>query len=170
MASETAKFAPVHDAVKAETDYNQNLGKTEKAAMQSALTTVRWTVWIGLIVSFVGGSALLFWIIRGVNGKLLDAVNRLSEGATHVASAAEQVASSSQSLAQGSSEQAASLQETSASSEEINSMARKNTDHSRSAAELVTKAEQGFVEANQALEHMVASMTEIADVSGQTQG
>ena len=78
------------------------------------------------------------------------------------ASAAGQVASSSQSLAQGSSEQAASLQETSASSEEINAMARRNTENSRSAAELVSQSQQKFAHTGKSLEQMVVAMTEIS--------
>jgi len=83
-----------------------------------------------------------------------------------VASAAGQVSSSSQSLAQGSSEQAASLEETSASSEEINSMACKNTENSRSAADLVTQSQRKFANTNQSLDQMVVSMDEINSQSG----
>jgi methyl-accepting chemotaxis protein/methyl-accepting chemotaxis protein-1 (serine sensor receptor) len=92
---------------------------------------------------------------------LTRAVTELSEGAEQLASAASQVSSSSQSLAQGSSEQAASLEQTSASSEEINSMARSNTENSRSAADLVTQSRQKFVETNQSLNESVVAMEEI---------
>ena len=40
-------------------------------------------------------------------------------------------------------------------------MARKNTDHSRTAAEVVSRSQQSFVEANQALEQLVAAMSEV---------
>jgi methyl-accepting chemotaxis protein/methyl-accepting chemotaxis protein-1 (serine sensor receptor) len=85
----------------------------------------------------------------------------LAEGAVQVASAASQVSSSSQSLAQGSSEQAASLEETSASSEEINSMARKNSENSRVAADLMTQSQQKFVQTNQSLDQSLVAMAEI---------
>jgi methyl-accepting chemotaxis protein/methyl-accepting chemotaxis protein-1 (serine sensor receptor) len=72
--------------------------------------------------------------------------------ATHqVNSAASQVSSSSQSLANGCSEQAASLQETSATSEEISSLARKNADHGRAAAELMAQSQGKIVQTNQFL-------------------
>jgi methyl-accepting chemotaxis protein len=100
-------------------------------------------------------------VIRGINRTLAAAVGGLSEGAEQVAAAAGQVSSSSQSLAQGSSEQAASLEETSASSEEINSMARKNSENSRGAAELVTQSQQKFVQTNRSLDQMVVAMGEI---------
>jgi methyl-accepting chemotaxis protein/methyl-accepting chemotaxis protein-1 (serine sensor receptor) len=76
------------------------------------------------------------------------------------------VPSSSQSLAQGASEQAASLEETSASSEEINSMARKNTDNSRSTAELLARSQEKVDHANRYLEDMVVSMDQITQSSG----
>jgi methyl-accepting chemotaxis protein len=85
----------------------------------------------------------------------------VSSGAAQVASAASQIASSSQALAQGSSEQAASLEETSSSSEEINSMARKNTENTRSAAELVAGVQAEFAKANQSLDATVAAMEEL---------
>jgi methyl-accepting chemotaxis protein len=100
-------------------------------------------------------------IVRGINWRLRRVVAELGEGAEQVASAAGQVSASSQSLAQGASEQAASIEETSASSEEINSMARKNTENSRSAADLVTQSQQKFTSTNQSLEQMVVAMGDI---------
>jgi len=105
-------------------------------------------------------------VVRGITRDLTQAANELGDGAQQVASAASQVSSSSQSLAQGSSEQAASLEETSASSEEINSMARKNTENSRAAAELVTRSEQRFAQTNQSLDQMVVAMGDINAQSG----
>ena len=118
-------------------------------------------MWIILTGSTVAGIGLLFLIVRGTNRTLLSAVSDLTSGAAQVASAATQIASSSQSLAQGSSEQAASLEETSASSEEINSMAQKNTENTRSAAELVGNLQQKFVETNHALDATVTAMQEL---------
>jgi methyl-accepting chemotaxis protein len=114
-----------------------------------------------MIVLSLGVAAMVVFIVRQINHGLRQTVAQLSEGAEQTASAASQVSSSSQSLAQGSSEQAASLEETSASSEEINSMARKNTENSRSAADLVTQSQEKFTETNQSLEQMVTAMGEI---------
>ncbi len=111
-----------------------------------------------LLLAIVVGA---IFVVRTINRTLVSAVGELYEGAEQVASAAGQVSSSSQSLAQGSSEQAASLEETSASSEEINSMARKNTDNSRTAADLVTQSQQKYVQTNQSLDQMVVAMADI---------
>jgi methyl-accepting chemotaxis protein/methyl-accepting chemotaxis protein-1 (serine sensor receptor) len=99
--------------------------------------------------------------VRSLNRALRGLSGQLNLGASQVASAASQVASSSQSLAQGSSEQAASLEETSASSEEIKSMAGRNAENSRSAAELVTQSQRKFSDAGGKLDQMVVAMGEI---------
>jgi methyl-accepting chemotaxis protein/methyl-accepting chemotaxis protein-1 (serine sensor receptor) len=136
-----------------------------EAATRSAGQTRLWS-WSLLTISVIAGSLLAMFIIRSVNRALARAIQELSEGATQVASTALQVSGFSQSLAQGSSEQAASLEETSASSEEINSMARKNAENSRGAADLVAHSQQKFVEANQSLEQTVIAMGEINTQSG----
>jgi methyl-accepting chemotaxis protein/methyl-accepting chemotaxis protein-1 (serine sensor receptor) len=120
-------------------------------------------VLIGLCLA-VG--AVVMWVVHDISVTLRRVARELGEGAEEIASAASQVSSSSQSLAQGSSEQAASLEETSASSEEINSMARKNSENSRGAAELVTQSQQKFATTNQSLEQMVVAMGEINTQSG----
>ncbi len=114
-----------------------------------------------LLAAFLGIGAVSTLVIRKMLGTLRQSIADLNEGAEQVASAAAQVSSSSQSLAQGSSEQAASLEETSASSEEINSMARRNSENSRAATELVAQSERKFVETNECLNQMVGAMGEI---------
>lgn len=104
---------------------------------------------------------IAFLVVRSISRTLIQVVGALDEGAEQVASAAGQVSSSSQSLAEGSSEQAASLEETSASSEEINSMARKNSENSRVAADLMGQSQAKFVQANQSLDQSVIAMSEI---------
>lgn len=119
-----------------------------------------------MIALSIGAGILLVWIVRQLTQALQSSIVELRDGADQVASAASQVSSSSQSLAQGASEQAASLEETSASSEEINSMARKNTDNSRSTAELLTQSQGKVTQANRHLDEMVISMNQITDSSG----
>jgi methyl-accepting chemotaxis protein len=99
--------------------------------------------------------------VQGITRTLATAVGELAEDADQVQGAAGQVSNSSQSLAQGASQQAASLQETSASSEEINAMARKNSENSREAADLVTGSQQKFLQTNRSLDHMVIAMGDI---------
>jgi len=118
-----------------------------------------------MLLAIVVGAGVI-WVVRGINTVLQSSIVELSDGAEQVATAAGQVSSSSQSLAQGASEQAASLEETSASSEEINSMARKNTDNSKSTADLLARSQEKVNQANRYLEDMVVSMDLITDSSG----
>jgi methyl-accepting chemotaxis protein/methyl-accepting chemotaxis protein-1 (serine sensor receptor) len=106
------------------------------------------------------------WVVRTISATLGSSVAELRDGLGQVANAASQVSSSSQSLAHGASEQAASLEQTSASSEEINSMARKNTDNSKSTVALLSQSQQKVTQANHYLQDMVASMDQITDSSG----
>ena len=123
-----------------------------------------WSI-VMMLLSAVAGTAVM-WVVRNITGVLRGSIIELRDSADQVANAASQVSSSSQSLAQGSSEQAASLEETSASSEEINSMAKKNTDNSRSTAELLTRSNEKVQQANHHLDEMVVSMNLITDSSG----
>jgi len=102
-----------------------------------------------------------FGMVRSITGGLQEVVQEIAHGADQVSSAAVQISSASQSLAEGTSEQAASLEETSASTEEINSMARRNSENSHSAADLVKQSEQRFAETNKSLADMVNAMNEI---------
>jgi methyl-accepting chemotaxis protein/methyl-accepting chemotaxis protein-1 (serine sensor receptor) len=154
-------FNPLREALDAEMEFNKKRGETLAAEAQQGYRSTLWVLWITLGVSVLSGGGLAWAIVSSMNRVLRQTVTELSEGAMQTASAASQVASSSQSLAQGSSEQAASLEETSASSEEISSMARKNTENSHGAADLVTQSQQKFVETNQSLDQMVVAMGEI---------
>lgn len=119
-----------------------------------------------MIFLALGVAAVVVFVVRSISKTLTESISELRDGADQVADAASQVSSSSQSLAQGSSEQAASLEETSASSEEINSMARRNTDNSRSTAQLLAKSLEKVTLANRYLGEMVQSMDEITESSG----
>ena len=143
------------------------LAEIERSRMQAAermasanSSRARWTAIVFLGLFAIMGAAIL-WVVRHVSRSLRELANDLSDGADQVAGAASQVSLSSQSLAQGASEQAASLEETSASSEEINSMARQNSEKSCGAADLMTRSQQQFVQANQSLEEMVLTMGDI---------
>jgi len=159
-----AKIAPTYKEMTATGDqfvevYREVLDGDKRAAEQDYAQAL----WLSLLS--VGALAMIgvavFFVIRQMSRSLREAASELSEGAQQVASAASQVSSSSQSLSQGSSEQAASLEETSASTEEINSMASRNSENSRGAADLMTQSQQKFVETNQSLEQMVVAMGEI---------
>ncbi|MCC6362022.1 MAG: MCP four helix bundle domain-containing protein [Bryobacterales bacterium] len=136
------------------------IAKASEERAAATQGTARWLVVLFISLSLLVAAIALF-VVRMIDKNLTQAVSELSEGAEQVASAAAQVSASSQSLAQGSSEQAASLEETSASSEEINSMARKNSENSRGAADLMTQSQSKFVQANVSLDHSVVAMAEI---------
>ncbi len=121
---------------------------------------------VSVLVGFVLVAAVAAGTIRRISKTLRSAVGNLNQIAKQVHGAASQVAASSQSLAQGSSEQAAALEETSASSREIHLMARRNSENSQSAAELVLGSQQRFEQTNQSLEQTVAAMHEITASSG----
>ena len=161
LAEANPAFLALHQALKAEVDYNRREGETLAAESQQTYGRALWILGITLALCSLGGAGAALAVTRGLNRTLRQAVTELSESASQVAGAATQVSASSQSLAQGTSEQAASLEETSASSEEINSMARKNTENSVAAAGLMTQSQQKFSQANQSLDQMVVAMGEI---------
>jgi methyl-accepting chemotaxis protein len=133
-----------------------------EAAKEGAATSAssRWIAWI-LVIASLGVGGLVLWLVRQISRGLRQVVGELSAGADQTSSAAGQVSSSSQSLAPGASEHAASLEETSASVEEINSMASRNSENSRAAANLVTRSQEKFVETNRSLEQMELAMDQI---------
>ena len=117
-------------------------------------------------VCLLFGGALAFFIVRGVNASLRQAITELMASSSQVSSAASQIATSSQGLARGASEQAASLEETSASSEEVNSMAKRNAENSSSAVGFVLESQKGFAQANSSLDEMTQAMQAINESSG----
>ena len=135
-----------------------NKAAADEAAGQSSSAH---TITLVLMVLALLIGAGVFAVIRSVNVILRRLAGNMTDSAEQVASAAVQVSSASQSLAQGSSEQAASLEETSSSSAEINSMSHKNAENTRVAAEFMGEVDQRVAAANQTLEQMVSSMTEI---------
>lgn len=154
-------YSDLERAIRNAIDFNKTHADQNAEAATAAARNGRLWVWSILALAAAGGGAMAFFVIRGMNRELLQAVAELSEGAGQVAGAAAQVSASSQALAQGASEQAASMEEMSASSEEITSMARQNTEHSRAAAEQMVVAARMVGEANRTLEQMIASMREI---------
>ncbi len=161
MTEAAPAFTELKAAVRAETEYNRNSGTRNTAEAKATEDRVKLLILVILAIATVAGIGLLLLIVKRMNRALLDAVSELTTGADQVTSASEQIASASQSLAEGSSSQAASIEETSASSEEINSMARKNAENTRSAAQLAGQVQNKFGETNRSLDGMVAAMEEI---------
>jgi methyl-accepting chemotaxis protein/methyl-accepting chemotaxis protein-1 (serine sensor receptor) len=148
-------------AVAALVELNRRNGAADGDEAQSRASGGSTTILILLLAAVASGCAIAWFMVKSINGVLMSAVNELAQGAEQIASAAQQVSSASQSLAQGSSEQAASIEETSSSSEEINSMAQQNSHNCGDAASLMTESQQSFARTDQALQHMVAAMSDI---------
>jgi len=153
-------------AIQAELELSRRSRAKNTAAAEIASTRTSAVIWVFLGISVVGGSVVLFMIVRALNRTLREVVNELSESASKLAYAARQASTASQSLAQGSSEQAASLQETSASATQINATTRKNTESAGQVAHLVARSQETFATTNGSLTEMVAAVNEIADSSG----
>jgi methyl-accepting chemotaxis protein/methyl-accepting chemotaxis protein-1 (serine sensor receptor) len=133
----------------------------DKKAATDLSSRQSWMVTIFLLIA-AGVFGVTTYVVRDANKKLRNAAFELARSIEEMSGAAGQVASSSDTMAQGASEQAASLEETAASSEEIRAMATKNTDTTRSAANLAGESERKVDDTQHALESMVISMTEIS--------
>ncbi len=131
-------------------------------AIQASMRTALY--WILPLAALVG--VLVGWIVNRISLRLSGIASILGQGARNVDQATVQLSASATALAQGASEQAASIEETSATSEQINAMARKNSDNSRRAVELVGRSQGEFVHANHALNDMVTAMSDIEAQSG----
>ncbi len=146
--------------------YNKRMAQEiARTATASAARAFWISAAVGLM-ALVGGIAVSWFMVGKVNQVLRKATQELSKGANQVVSAASQVSSSSQQLAQGSSTQAATIEETSAAAHEINSMARRNTDNSRSTSTMVDTSQQSFADTNVLLEGLLEAMGGI-DASSQ---
>ena len=132
---------------------------TESAIQHNEVVVVVLTI----LVLLVGAGGL--FIVAGMARTLKSVAESVATGAQQVAQAAAQVSSSSQVLAQDASANAASLEEASASTEEVNSMARRNTESSRSAVGIVGRSAEKFGDTNRALDEMVVAMDEISGSS-----
>ncbi|MBN8734280.1 MAG: hypothetical protein J0L64_27335 [Acidobacteria bacterium] len=158
--------ASVAAAVKLDEDGRAmtNLQRERLAEAEAAAERIVSFNTVGLVFAgalFLLCSAAAAHVIRGVSRELRLAVRQLADGANQVSAAAGQVSATSQSLAQGASEQAASIEEISASGAQISAMARTNSEHSGSAAQLVSEAEVRFEQTAQSLDEMVLAMAEI---------
>ncbi len=165
----TARIFPVINRTRrhaAELTRSQSLqlAGASKNAFSSAATS-RWLIAIILMITVVSG-IILFIAIRGLNAKMARAVRELGRSAREVNTASSQISAASQKLAEASCEQAACIEETSASTEEIGAMTRRNSENSKSAAQLVDESVHGFVRSNHLLDEMLLAMNGISESSG----
>ncbi|MBF0203914.1 MAG: methyl-accepting chemotaxis protein, partial [Desulfamplus sp.] len=122
----------------------------------------------GLVIAFVTGVVLAFFISISITRPVRKVIEGLSAGSEQVASASGQVSSASQALAQGASEQAASIEETSASLEEVSSMIKQNSDNASQADNLMKDANSVVLRANNSMNKLTSSMEEISRASTET--
>jgi methyl-accepting chemotaxis protein/methyl-accepting chemotaxis protein-1 (serine sensor receptor) len=158
------KMMPILDTTeKAAAILSERQREALKASDEQARSTMSKSKWA--VIAVIGFNLLMaaamLRLVFKISAQLRNVTAELEKGAGEVSAAATQIASSSQALAQGATEQAASLEETSASSEEINSMAHRNTEKLRIAADLVTDTQGKFDQTETALDEMEASMNEI---------
>jgi methyl-accepting chemotaxis protein len=137
------------------------------ASVENAMARLGHTLFVGVGLGLLLGTAAAFLIIRGVNRVLAATAETLSGSAQLVASAAGQVYASSQSLAEGSSEQAASLEEIGSSIEELTSMTKLNAGHADSGKQASHDARSAAESGAEHMARMQEAMDAIARSSGE---
>jgi methyl-accepting chemotaxis protein len=163
------RIVPASEKMKEYT--TQSIREQEKAfvaAEEGTLNILLQARYLGLafVMLFFAATGSIILIINRIDLLLDGNIQELNDGTQRMAITAEQMLSSSRSWARGASEQAISIQETAVSSQEIDSMARKNTDNSRSTAQLLVQSQDKILQTNHHLEGMVTSMDLITDSSG----
>lgn len=129
--------------------------------------------WAAQILSWVCGllmgvAAFTAFLVSGwVGSRLRGLAGALSQEADQLAAASNRVRESSQSLAGHATHQAAALEETAASTQEISAMARRNGEHSRSAAGLVQESQRQLSGVVASLDETVAAIAAIDNSSSQ---
>ncbi len=157
-------------AAKATVDFIGAAGKLSggsMASVENAMARLGHTLFVGVGLGLLLGTAAAFLIIRGVNRVLAATAETLSGSAQLVASAAGQVSASSQSLAEGSSEQAASLEEIGSSIEELTSMTKLNAGHADSGKQASHDARSAAESGAEHMARMQEAMDAIARSSGE---
>jgi methyl-accepting chemotaxis protein len=109
--------------------------------------------------------AIACMLRRSIDREIRRVVQQLWQGNQKVEAVAVHIASTSQSLSRGTADQAASLGQTSVSMEQVASVTRRNAEHAREAASLVTAVDQRVAASNEALAAMVSSMGAIQESS-----
>lgn len=123
----------------------------------------------------VGGGVLLvltclflYFSSSAVVKALSGSITRLVDSSLNMARASSEINGSSRAVASGASQQAASLEETSASMEETSSMIKANAENSRKANLLMQETSEITGRANQSMNELIGSMTEISQAGEET--
>ena len=115
--------------------------------------------------SFLLCIAIACMLVRRTNLDLRSITRELRAGAEQVGDASAELSSTAQSLADGASQQAASLRETSTVTAEISTSARRNSEASQSAAQIMGIVAAHIEDGNGRLDAMIASMQNINGAS-----
>jgi methyl-accepting chemotaxis protein len=144
--------------------YERESAKSVGEEAAKSVLAANWILCLMLIPTVLAGGFVLF-VIRNLDAQLRQSIGELTGGSEQVASAASQISSSSQMLAKETSKQAAMIEETSASSEEINSMARRNAEHSKTAAVQMSELKQLMESGSREMETATQAMDDISQSS-----
>ncbi|MFH2035879.1 MAG: methyl-accepting chemotaxis protein [Candidatus Zixiibacteriota bacterium] len=136
--------------------------------IKSAINDMVYFTLICAIVLLVAFGIVSIAIAARISNPLVNAMNRLDQGAEQVASASLQIAGSSQQLAENSSEQASSIEETSSALEEMSGMTRQNADNSNQVNVLSVEAKKKAQKGSMAIDSLSTVMTEIKISSDET--
>ncbi|MDR3456435.1 MAG: methyl-accepting chemotaxis protein, partial [Verrucomicrobiae bacterium] len=129
--------------------------------IQSAASSSKAGILVGLSLALMVGLGIAFIITRGTSRILRNVSDSLAEGSNQVVSASGQVSSASQTLAEGASEQASSLEEASSSLEELSSMTRRNSENAQKANGLAKEARQAADKGAGDMQAMASAMEAI---------
>ena len=108
----------------------------------------------------------LYFVVKGITDVLNKITKDIARATNETVSASEELATASTELSSGSTEQAASIVETTSSLEEISGMVENNVSNSEQAVMLSDTVLSKSKEANQSMEQLENSMSEILDSNG----
>jgi len=146
-------------------DYNRASGDQSSKKISTGTQSLEKLIgWVS-ICALVFGSALAWFIARGINRVLARLATTLSESSEQVSSASSQVSNASQILASGANQQAASLEETSASLEEMSSMTKRNAESAAKANDLTRETRHNADQGAADMQAMAQAMTDIKSSS-----
>jgi methyl-accepting chemotaxis protein len=143
-------------------DFNQKRGETAAINIQSAVSSARTSVWIGLLAVLISAGVISMVIIMGTTKILTRVTLSLSEAAERLSETSALVSAGSHTVAQNCVQQAASLEEVNATLEEMTSISIKNSHHAETAASI---AQQTHSTAGSGSKHMSDLDTAIQDIN-----
>ena len=107
----------------------------------------------------------LFAAFGTMQGKLVDTVRQINEGASTIATASEEISKGNADLSSQTESQASSLEETASSMEELTSTVKQNADNARQANQLAMSASAVAVKGGEVVSQVVTTMGSINESS-----